>query len=260
MLYKIRKTLEILKKKWFKSTIEAVYYYFTIKIKNIRKKLSYKYIQWNGIEIWWLDNPTPINHLTTKVKYVDYIDEDILLKNSQIELGTARVKKIDYICKADNLNKILSDSQDFVIANHLFEHLENPIKALLERYRVIKKWWTIFMAIPDKRKTFDENRKRTTLEHIISDYKNPSEDRDREHYLDYAGIKFSDPSQIEKEAKRLKSMDFKIHYHVFVEEDITNIINRCNKNTHTEFNMIHIKHTTKNPADNEFIFILEIVK
>lgn len=259
MLHKIEKTLEIIKNKWLKSAISSIYYYFTIKTKHKRKELLYKYIKWYGIEIWWFDNPAPINKKIANVKYVDYLNEENLIKTYP-HLKDRKIQKLDYICKADNLDSIESNSQDFIIANHLFEHLENPIKALLERYRTTKDWGLIFLTIPDKRKTSDEKRKRTTLEHIISDYISPSEERDRNHYIDYAWVYISDFDQIHKEAQRLKATNNSIHYHVFVEEDVLSIIERCNQNTDTNFTVKHIKHTTKSPADNEFIIILQVSK
>ncbi|AHB41431.1 Methyltransferase type 11 [candidate division SR1 bacterium RAAC1_SR1_1] len=258
MFYKFKQTLKVLKQKGLIGTINIIYYYF--KIRKIRKNLAYQYIKGQGIEIGGLINPNPVNHKTTKVKYVDYLDEESLKKNYNNELAKTDLQKIDYICKADNLDKINSDSQDFVIGNHLFEHLNNPIKALLERHRVIKKGGIVFMAIPDKRRTFDEKRERTTLDHIISDYISPSEERDREHYIQYAGIKYEDPKEIEKEAKRLKLINYSIHYHVFLEEDVLEIINRCNNNTYAKFDTFYVKHTAKNLGDNEFILILKIKK
>lgn len=258
MLYKIKQTLKLFKKKWFIWTINIIYYYF--KIRKNRKHLAHQYIKWQGVEIWWLINPTPVNQKITKVKYVDYLDEESLKKNYNNELAKTNLQKIDYICKADNLDKIDSNSQDFVIGNHLFEHLDNPIKALLERHRVIKNWGIVFMAIPDKRRTFDEKRERTTLNHIISDYTNPSEERDREHYIQYAGIEYKDAKKIKEEAKRLKSINYSIHYHVFLEEDVLEIVNRCNNNTYAKFDVVYVKHTAKNLWDNEFIIILKIKK
>lgn len=116
------------------------------------------------------------------------------------------------------------------------------------------------MAIPDKRRTFDEHRERTSLEHIISDYTHPSEERDREHYLQYAGIELKESDEIQKEAKRLKSIDYSIHYHVFIEEDVLAIIDRCNNNTYAKFDIVHTKHTGKNSGYNEFIIILHAKK
>lgn len=259
MIHKIKKTLEVLKKQWLVWTIRAIYYYFTINIKNIRKQLTHQYIKWNGIEIGWLNSPAPINPETTQVKYVDYLDEETL-KDKHIKLKGVKLQSVDYLCMADNLHMIASGSQDFVIGNHLFEHLNNPIKTLLERYRVLKNWWIIFMAIPDKRRTLDECRERTPLNHIIWDFTDPSEKRDWENYLDFASIFFDNSEDIEKEAKRLLTNNDSIHYHVFIEKDIVDIIDWCNKNTKAKFDIVKIKHTTKNPADNEFIIILKVIK
>jgi predicted SAM-dependent methyltransferase len=64
--------------------------------------------------------------------------------------------KIDYLCKADNLVGIVNLSQDFIIANHVFEHLDNPLKALIEWHRVLKGGGILFLTVPDKRRTFDK--------------------------------------------------------------------------------------------------------
>jgi hypothetical protein len=87
------------------------------------------------------------------------------------------------------------------------------------------------MAIPDKRKTFDVNRERTSLEHIIEDYKNPSEERDWSHYIEYSSIWEKNQDKIENKAKYFKDNNYSIHYHVFLEEDVLKIIDWCNKNT-----------------------------
>jgi hypothetical protein len=116
------------------------------------------------------------------------------------------------------------------------------------------------MAIPDKRRTFDINRERTPLDHMVLDYQQPSEERDRQHYLEYAGIEYPDSQEREKEAKRLKSIDYSIHYHVFIEQDILDIVNRCNKHASVKFEEVYTKHTAKNKADNEFIIILKAKK
>lgn len=257
MNHKIKTTLEILKNKGLLQTVNTIYYYF--QIRKIRKLLAYKYIRWIGIEIGWLTNPTPVKKDIAKVQYVDYLDEEAI-KNSYTELAEINLQKVDFVCKADNLDVIPSDSQDFVIGNHLFEHLDNPIKTLIEWYRVLKNDGVIFMAIPDKRRTFDINRERTSLEHIVSDYLDPSPDRDWQHYLEFAGINQTDTDKIIFEAEKLKEINYSIHYHVFVEEDVQKIIDWCNENTKAKFEIIDIKHTSNNLADNEFIFILKVIK
>lgn len=257
MSHKIQATLSSLRDKWFFQTINLIYCYLAM--KRTRKVLAYKYLRWAGIEIGGLVNPTPVDATVAKVQYVDYLDEKAL-KSNYTELKNDQLQKIDFICKADNLNLIQDNSQDFVIGNHLFEHLNNPIKTLLEWNRVLKNGGIIFMAIPDKRRTFDINRERTTLDHIVLDYTSPSSERDWEHYLEYAWINLEESDAKFEEAKRLLEIDYSIHYHVFVEEDVVNIIDWCNKNTSIKFETLFIKSTSKNPWDNEFIFILKTIK
>lgn len=258
MNQKIQTLLSLLKRKWVIRTINDICYYLFIGSKP-RKVLSYRYLRWEGIEIGGLHNPCPVNTSVTKVRYVDYLDEETI-KNSYTELAETTLQKVDFVCKADNLDKITDNSQDFIIGNHLFEHLENPIKTLIEWHRVLKNGGIILMAVPDKRRTFDINRERTTLEHIVLDYVDPSLDRDYEHYLEFAGITLTESEDVQQEAMKLKETNYSIHYHVFIEEDVQNIIDWCNENTNAKFEVVEIKHTSKNTADNEFIFVLRAIK
>ena len=77
-------------------------------------------------------------------------------------------------------------SFDFVVAAHVIEHTRNPIATLRTWLRVLKPGGLLYLVVPDKRYTFDRARVRTTLEHVIFDYLEPSRERDLEHFLDYA--------------------------------------------------------------------------
>jgi ubiquinone/menaquinone biosynthesis C-methylase UbiE len=79
--------------------------------------------------------PVPASQAT--VKYVDYKTTEEL-RQSYPELRNLALVHIDYIGNAEDLSSIPSGSQNFVILNHVFEHLINPIKALSEFDRVLK--------------------------------------------------------------------------------------------------------------------------
>lgn len=82
-----------------------------------------------------------------------------------------------YICEADNLIDVSSEKYDFVLASHCLEHIANPLKAVKEWLRVIKKDGVLLLVLPDKAKTFDHNRPVTLLTHLINDFeKNVAED------------------------------------------------------------------------------------
>lgn len=57
-----------------------------------------------------------------------------------------------------------------MIANHFLEHCENPIKAFLNMLRVLRPGGILFLAVPDKRHTFDRDRPVTPLAHLVRDY------------------------------------------------------------------------------------------
>ncbi len=81
-----------------------------------------------------------------------------------------RVEKVDVVASGDNL-PFEDESFDFVISSHVLEHFFDPIKALKEWYRVIKPNGYIYMIIPHKMRTFDRDKKRTSLEELLDRHK-----------------------------------------------------------------------------------------
>ena len=52
--------------------------------------------------------------------------------------------------------------------------MRNPIGALVNWLRVVRDGGLLYLIVPDKRRTFDQLRVRTTLEHMVLDYQQPS--------------------------------------------------------------------------------------
>lgn len=254
----LSKVLSYIQSEW----IIKFSFFVLLKLSNPRKKYSLKYIEWNGLEIWAFWNPLFVDESRAQVKYVDYLPPDQIKDIIEGVKGENPVH-IDYCLKADELTEIPDNSQDFLIANHVFEHLRDPIKTIIEWNRVLKKWGILFLTVPDMRRTFDIFRARTPLEHIVLDYKEPSLDRDFEAYKEFAHVTLGDTkwvlsdADIEAEAKRLIETDYSIHYHVFLEQDVLDIFTWCRENNLTSFELIDVKHTSAwNISDNEFTLIL----
>jgi len=130
-------------------------------------ELAHKYLDnLIGIEIGGsAHNPF---HLNTK--NVDFTSDITSFKQNEINTCGCYLP-VDIVASGDIL-PLSSNSVDFVISSHVLEHFTNPIKALMEWYRVIKPQGYIFMIVPHKDRTFDNIRERTSLRHLIEDYQN----------------------------------------------------------------------------------------
>lgn len=129
-----------------------------------RSDLADKYLKnLNGIEIGGsCHNAFGLN--TINVDYTD--DLNTGFKKYEIEHCNGNPMPVDVVANGDDL-PFNDEEFDFVINSHVLEHFYNPIKAINEWLRVIKKGGYIFMIIPHKDRTFDKDRPLTTIEEIL---------------------------------------------------------------------------------------------
>lgn len=76
------------------------------------------------------------------------------------------------IADATDLHLIENEKYDFVLSSNNLEHIANPIKALEEFSRIVKKGGIIIVLAPRKERCFDHNREYTSFDHLLEDYKN----------------------------------------------------------------------------------------
>jgi SAM-dependent methyltransferase len=74
--------------------------------------------------------------------------------------------------------KIINDEEyDFAFSSHLLEHIANPLKAIKEWVRVVKKEGFIIIVVPEKSYCFDHKRNYSEFSTLLSQYeKNVGED------------------------------------------------------------------------------------
>jgi SAM-dependent methyltransferase len=175
-----------------------------------------------GLEIGALHDPTPVPNARV-VKYLDKLNPDALRKMAPDLAG--RIGGVDIIDDAQTMATVADGSYDFVIAAHVIEHLRNPIGGVRQWLRVLKPSGRLYLVVPDKRRTFDRPRMRTTIEHLILDDRQPSTERDFEHFLDYAiHVHKGSLDPAIAEARRLEAEDASIHFHTFIPHDIVALI------------------------------------
>lgn len=85
------------------------------------------------------------------------------------------------LCEGTDLRPIDSLSYECILACHCLEHIANPLRALAEWKRVLKKDGLLLLILPHKDGTFDWQRPTTTLDHIIEDYERAVGEEDLTH-------------------------------------------------------------------------------
>jgi SAM-dependent methyltransferase len=183
-----------------------------------RELLARHFISGTGIEIGGLHNPTRVK---ARVRYVDRLGDEGLGDHYPERTGTVHVDIVD---DAQHLSTVADASQDFLIANHVLEHCRDPLGALRNWFRVVRDGGVVFMALPDKRRTFDRDRQITPLAHVAAHADDPEAD-DWEHYVDYARHVLKTPeAEVEAKARELVERDYSIHFHVWTQREMVEMI------------------------------------
>ncbi|MGH9153393.1 MAG: methyltransferase domain-containing protein [Acidimicrobiales bacterium] len=121
---------------------------------------------------------------------VRYVDRWLPAENRALfrELGEdAAFPQPDIVSNldADRLGAIDDQSQDFVIASHVLEHVANPVALLGDVHRVLRPGGTLLVLLPDRHRTFDRDRRPTPLAHLVEEYERGVEEVDDDHVADF---------------------------------------------------------------------------
>jgi SAM-dependent methyltransferase len=215
-----------------------------------RQELSFRYLQGDGVEVGALHYPLPVSG-EAKVRYVDRMSVPHLRKQYR-ELDHLELVDVDVIDDGELLASFANDSLDFVIANHMLEHCENPIGTLRNHFEKIKEGGIAYYAVPDKNYTFDRERSLTTFDHLVFDDKLGALGSREQHFREW--VTYISKKQGDEAAnlvKHLMEINYSIHFHVW------------DYNTFREFivkvrqylaNMFKVEELIKN--DEEIICIL----
>jgi ubiquinone/menaquinone biosynthesis C-methylase UbiE len=189
-----------------------------------REFVANTYITGQGIEIGALHMPLRVPR-SARVRYVDRFTVADLRKHYP-ELNDKNLVPVDILADGERLESISDSTQDFVIANHFIEHCQNPFGALQNIFRVLKPGGVLYLAIPDKRHSFDSERPVTTLEHLMRDYhEGPAWSR-RQHFEEWTRLvnKVQDDDAAEREIEQNMAIDYSIHYHVWTQTEMLEFI------------------------------------
>jgi SAM-dependent methyltransferase len=184
-----------------------------------RRALALRFIRGKGIEIGALHRPLwvpPGAH----VSYVDRLTEDEL-RGHYPELKDLPLVKVDVVDDGETLTRFEPSSQDFIIANHFLEHTQDPIGTMRRFLEVLRSEGILFLAVPDKRFTFDKHRPETDFAHVLRDYREGPEWSHDGHVREFASLVIGvSGEELETTVDRLKATNYSIHFHVWSESSL----------------------------------------
>ena len=178
-----------------------------------RDDLAFRYLHGEGIEIGALYRPQRVPD-DAHVRFVDHGGVEELRR---VYPDHDWVQEPDVVDEAERLDKFADESLDFVIANHVLEHVEDPVAALTAFVRVLRPGGIVFLTLPDPRYSFDGRRERTTVAHVMRDHRDGPETSRREHYEEWAHIVegLVEREDIERRTAEFASEGTRNHFHVW---------------------------------------------
>jgi len=186
----------------------------------------------NGIEIGGSGKSYGLERQKGSYANVDIIDAKTRARNK----GWEKSQLVNILASGDDL-PFKNEVFDYVFNSHVIEHFFDPLKAIEEWFRVLKKGGYICMVIPYKDRTFDRNRDITDVDELMlrntnriscTDYAHRKEDykwkyeneKDKDHHI---LIKNDEPPE---GWKRFEVCDFEHHWSVW---NTTAFIELCEK-------------------------------
>lgn len=142
-----------------------------------RDAIALRFLSGSGLEVGAFNSPLPVP-AGTRVTYVDNCSVADAMRSvavcgltpADFGLSPETIREPDIIDDGERLGRIGDASYDFVIANHVLEHFEDPLGGFKNMLRVTRDGGVLFISLPDMRRCFDRTRPATTLEHVFRDH------------------------------------------------------------------------------------------
>jgi SAM-dependent methyltransferase len=189
-----------------------------------RYQIARKYLSGIGIEIGALDRPLTLPR-QAKAYYVDRLPPEQL----RVHYPGRSHKRlhVSIVGDGEQLAFIRDGALDFLVANHLIEHCEDPIATLETFAKKLRTGGTIFMAVPDMRRTFDRHRDETAWEHLLDDHTQGSKKSRYQHYQEWSSkVRGLTGEAAEQLAAQLSDVRYSIHFHCWTQKGFTDFVER----------------------------------
>lgn len=145
---------------------------------------AYAMLSGRGLEVGALDFPAAVPAGCV----MEYCDAHTREESAAIfpEVDAGSLVTVDHVIDLDtgSLSGIAACAYDFVIANHVIEHVACPIAVVEQLFSVLKDGGILVISAPDREFCFDRNRPLTPFEHLLDEYHRGVNHVDDDHYLD----------------------------------------------------------------------------
>jgi len=154
-------------------------------VQENRRRMLFEHVDvaGRGLEIGPYDQPTVVK-TEGDIHYLDVQSREDLVAALHDPALAAKIPEVDILCTSSDYATVCDEPFDYVIANHVLEHVPNPIAWLQMIGTILRDDGKLFLSLPDKKHTFDKYRPDTPLSHILYDYYTGVTEASREHILE----------------------------------------------------------------------------
>ena len=178
-----------------------------------RASIAAAFLVGRGVEIGAFTQPTDLPP-DRKVVYFDRF-APARLRTIYDERWCRPLVEPDIVGEAATLEGLADGDYDFLIANHVLEHLEDPIGFLGRVAAKLKAGGRAMIAVPDMRYGADRIRALTSFDHLVADHEQGPERSRFDHYLEDAAIQGLDGEAAVAHARGIAPDTTLVHYHVW---------------------------------------------
>lgn len=200
--------------------------YFSLRNRlNIRNRFAKRHLVGRGIEIGAQQIPTETQR-NCQVEYVDVISNETL--TDRYHLPADELVPLTHVIDGNDLSVYEDGELDFLIANHVLEHFDDPVNGLCEWIRITRDGGRLFITLPNFRcNCYDAERIPARRDHLELDYLDPEGrgGRNFQHYVDIVRTlyQWSDPAALRQQAQEWVDADIRQHYHVYDEQTVRDV-------------------------------------
>ncbi len=154
-------------------------------ITQIRRESLLKHIDLSrrGLELGPNGRPT-LFKAETDIYYLDWKNRQQLVAECAYPDQVDSIPEIDYVVSSNNYQEVVRGTFNHVIANHVLEHVPNLIQWLINIAALLDPGGILFLALPDKKFTFDKFRPNTRLSHILAEFYDGTSVITNDHFLE----------------------------------------------------------------------------